>query len=44
MKISQKQLDSLIEIYNKKYGVVISQEDAYELTFWMMNLIKSIYD
>ena len=44
MLITKEQLDVFIEIYQKKYNTVLSHEQAYEVAFLMINLLKSAYD
>jgi hypothetical protein len=43
MRISPEQLHAFIEIYRKKYGVTLSNKEAYEVVFWMMALLEKTY-
>jgi len=42
MKISTKQLNSFIELYRKKYGVVLSDQEALEKAIRFLRLVELI--
>ena len=43
MKITDKQLDSFIELYLKEFGETITRQEAYSQILKLFDLMKALY-